>query len=708
MKRVTSSFVRFSIAVLLASCATSDSAQIPGTATYSAGESSYAGAGHTGTAISAPATVAPAAAATADVWPMEVNGGGYTWTIFEPQSDSWDGHQLMARSAVAVRTTPSGQPTYGVVIYSAITLVDKSAHTARLADIKLQSANFPSAPAQAPQYQTLLQQVFANREPVMALDHLQTSFVMPERMATGDKLNNIPPRVIVATRPAILVYVDGPPAWRPVAGTSLERAINSHDLLLKDQSGRYYVHLFDGYLDGPWRFEPGNKLPRDFANIPDDSPKENVKASVPGTTQAQEALIANSIPQSTEVPRNTPMQPPQMDGAMQLAPIEGTPLHYIANSGTPIIEVDPQSWYACQNGVWYAAASAHGPWNVAASVPAVICTIPTTSPLHYLTYVQVCGATPQMVYEGYTPGYMGTEVAPDQTVVYGTGYDYPPWIGDYWYCPPVTWGWGFNNCWSPWWGWGFDCGFGWGCGFGGFGIWGCGPAFPCWGGFGFRDHDFDHARGFDRGGFAHRDGFGGDRGGWQHGGFANTSGNVYNHSAGDRRPAGAGQAYNSRTGQLAAGQPSRVQSVAGGAWRNVTPSEARNNQFSFHSANINRGGNVSAGGSRFNGFNPGSVNRAATMPSPSHSWSGFSQGQRSAVMGPRFSTSGRSFAGRTYGGSAFGGRGGISTYSVGRSGGFGGSFSRGGYGGGFGGGFGGFHGGGGFSGGGHGDGGGHR
>jgi hypothetical protein len=543
------------------------------------------------------------------------------------------------------------------------------------------------------------------------------------------------PEVFVATAPSELIIFNGQPSFVAIPGTQLLYAANTSGNVFKSLTDQRNYILISGRwfsaasLDGPWRFEPGNKLPRDFASIPDDSPKENVKASVPGTTQAQEALIANSIPQSTGVPRNTQMQPPQMDGAMQLAPIEGTPLHDIANSGTPIIEVDPQSWYACQNGVWYVATSANGPWTAAASVPAVIYRIPTTSPLHYLTYVQVYGATPQMVYEGYTPGYMGTEVAPDQTVVYGTGYYYPPWIGDYWYCPPITWGWGFNNCWSPWWGWGFDCGFGWGCGFGGFGIWGCGPAFPCWGGFGFRDHGFDHDRGFDRGGFARRDGFGGDRGGWQHGGFANTSGNVYNHFAGDPRPAGAGQAYNSRTGQLAAGQPSRMQSVAGGAWRNATPSGARNNQSSFHPGNVSRGGNVLAGGgrfngfnpgnvsrggnvvasgSRFNGFNPGSVNRAATMPSPSRSGSGFSQSQRSPAMGPRFSTGAGRFAGRTYSSGAFGGRSGMNTYSVGRSSGFGGGISRGSYGGGFGGGFGGFHGGGGFSGGGHGGGGGHR
>src|SRR4030095_1397374 len=40
-------------------------------------------------------------------------------------------------------------------------------------------------------------------------------------------------------------------------------------------------------------------------------------------------------------------------------------------------------------------------------------------------------------------------VAPGPVVVYGTGYDYPAWVGAYWYPGPGTWGWG------P-----FDLGFG--------------------------------------------------------------------------------------------------------------------------------------------------------------------------------------------------------------------------------------------------------
>ena len=56
--------------------------------------------------------------------------------------------------------------------------------------------------------------------------------------------------------------------------------------------------------DGAWAFVAGDQLPKDFAQIPDDSAKENVKASVPGTEQAEEAVIANSLPQTAQVKRS--------------------------------------------------------------------------------------------------------------------------------------------------------------------------------------------------------------------------------------------------------------------------------------------------------------------------------------------------------------------------------------------------------------------
>ncbi len=62
-----------------------------------------------------------------------------------------------------------------------------------------------------------------------------------------------------------------------------------------------------------------------------------------------------------------------------------------------------------------------------------IYTIPTASPIHYVTYVRVYRYTPTIVWFGYTPGYLGTCYSPWGTVVYGTGFYYRPWIGSYWY-----------------------------------------------------------------------------------------------------------------------------------------------------------------------------------------------------------------------------------------------------------------------------------
>ncbi len=137
----------------------------------------------------------------------------------------------------------------------------------------------------------------------------------------------------------------------------------------------------------------------------------------------------------------------------QFRPIQGTALEAAANAPVPVIRVDGRTYYALDNGVWFFSESADGPWTAATSVPPVIYTIPRSHPLHYVTYVRVYDAMGDDVYVGYTPGYVGSYVTPESTVVYGTGWYYRPWIGTVWYAPPVTWGFGFSfyySWWNPW------------------------------------------------------------------------------------------------------------------------------------------------------------------------------------------------------------------------------------------------------------------
>src|SRR5205807_1580981 len=111
-----------------------------------------------------------------------------------------------------------------------------------------------------------------------------------------------------------------------------------------------------------------------------------------------------------------------------------------------------------------------GPWAVADSVPAAIYSIPPSCPIHYVTYVRVYDATPDVVFVGYTPGYLGTCLSEDGCVVWGTGFWYRPWIGGSWVGWPPSFGFGFGIGWS--------WGFGWGFGIGVASRW---PCHPWWG-----------------------------------------------------------------------------------------------------------------------------------------------------------------------------------------------------------------------------------
>jgi hypothetical protein len=259
-------------------------------------------------------------------------------------------------------------------------------------------------------------------------------------------LANGVPTLYVSQVPTELIVFKGTPNFQPIAGTLLWATNTGADVFIDTNNNDYYVLLSGRWFraagtNGPWSFVASNALPPDFAHIPLNSPAAVVLAAVSGTPQAQEAVIANSIPQTATVPLvGGPTFVPSFDGPPQFQPIAGTTLTATTNASVPIIQVEPNAYYTVSSGVWFTAPAVGGPWAVATSVPAVIYTIPPSSVAHFMTYVRIYGATPQMVYVGYTPGYMGTVVGPYGTVVYGTGYTYSPWVGSVWYPPPYTYG----------------------------------------------------------------------------------------------------------------------------------------------------------------------------------------------------------------------------------------------------------------------------
>ena len=86
---------------------------------------------------------------------------------------------------------------------------------------------------------------------------------------------------------------------------------------------------------GPWTFATPN-LPEDFKRIPLTHERSRVLASVPGTTQALEAVLLAQVPQTARVSRTGVNAPDVVyQGDPQFEPIETTAVARLAAQGPP-------------------------------------------------------------------------------------------------------------------------------------------------------------------------------------------------------------------------------------------------------------------------------------------------------------------------------------------------------------------------------------
>ncbi|WP_146101621.1 hypothetical protein [Rhodopila globiformis] len=241
--------------------------------------------------------------------------------------------------------------------------------------------------------------------------------------------STIAPAVFVSTRPSEIIITDGPPQFVPVSGTGLQVVRNTHNTLFFQPSDGKFFLLTSGRwfashgLDGPWRFA-SNDLPPDFGLIPPNGPQGAVLASVPGTSQAQLAVLQAQVPRQATLKKDSAKLNVVYAGPPQFKPIPGAPMTYAVNTSYEVIGT-AGAYYVCYQGAWFTGPSPMGPWVLATSVPPVIYTVPPSSPLYNVTYVKVYGATPAAVTYGYTAGYLMGFVSAG-VMVYGTGYYYPP------------------------------------------------------------------------------------------------------------------------------------------------------------------------------------------------------------------------------------------------------------------------------------------
>jgi hypothetical protein len=262
--------------------------------------------------------------------------------------------------------------------------------------------------------------------------------------------------IVVSTVPSELIQTKGEPEWEKIDSTVLKYAANSTNDIILYPDGQIYILVTGRWFksksfDGPWVYNEPDKLPADFAKIPEGSEKDNVLVSVSGTPEAEEAIIDAEIPQTAKVDRKTASVKVEYDGEPQLENIEGTSLQRVKNSNLTVLKEETGNYFALDNGIWFVSSSANGPWKLADTRPKDLENIPSKSVAYNSKFVHIYEATSEYVIVGYTGGYLNNFIQGDPVVVFGTGFYYAPWYGAIYYPAPVTYGFGF--CYNPYTGW---------------------------------------------------------------------------------------------------------------------------------------------------------------------------------------------------------------------------------------------------------------
>lgn len=266
------------------------------------------------------------------------------------------------------------------------------------------------------------------------------------------------PRVFVSTKPSEMILLRGDPTYLLVQGTSslLWVSNTDSDVFRMGKAGLVYYLVAGRWFSapdftGPWTFATTN-LPEDFKKIPLEHERSRVLASVPGTSQAAEAVLLASVPQTARVDKKTVKAPEvKYQGDPDFKPIDTTTVSRAVNTDKDVLKVGDQ-YYLCFQGVWFTSRAANGPWEVTGSVPKEIYDIPVSSPSHNVTYVTVVEDNDDAVVYATAAAYTGLMVAWG-CAVWGSGYYYPPYVwygGGYPIYYPYYPTYGYSAWYNPW------------------------------------------------------------------------------------------------------------------------------------------------------------------------------------------------------------------------------------------------------------------
>lgn len=312
-------------------------------------------------------------------WPKEISSGDSRITVYEPQVEAFKGDQLRLRAAFSVAKEDEPAPVFGSLWIDAMLNIDAGRRTATAVKVYLNQIRFPSAGAADV---ALVRQAVEADIPrwnlSYSMDELHAELkALEERRALAQGLKAEIPNIIFRNRAAVLLTIEGEPAWTIVDGTPYRRLTNSPFFMIQDsQNGKCHLHLppywwiADAPM-GPW--QAADAAPGAIEALWAREPKPALPPSEPG----QEAT-----PRPEVIPVTEPSELIWTDGEAQFAPIEGTNLLYVKNTESDVfLEIDTQMTYVLLSGRWYRTPAQRTAWEFVPGdrLPADFTRIPLSS-----------------------------------------------------------------------------------------------------------------------------------------------------------------------------------------------------------------------------------------------------------------------------------------------------------------------------------------
>jgi hypothetical protein len=332
-------------------------------------------------------------------WPIALEATEGSVEVYEPQAEAMTGDTLTARAAVSLMRAGAAAPVFGAAWFTARITTDRDTRMVTIHEVTVKDVRLPgSTAAEQQDFARAIGGRLSAAEVTFPLDQLTASLDTAHReQIEAAHIATAPPHIVLSTKPATLISVNGPPRLQPVEGQpGVSRVANTPFILLFDQAGsRYYLKAGARWVtaaDLPGVWTDAADVPTAIATAgaeltaPATQPSvaaASQRASVPAAPAAAE--IAPAAADASIIVATDPTELIVTTGNPEFTPVPGGAggeLLYASNTASDLfLDQSDHRYYVLLSGRWYAAASLQGPWGYVASdkLPPAFSQIPADS-----------------------------------------------------------------------------------------------------------------------------------------------------------------------------------------------------------------------------------------------------------------------------------------------------------------------------------------